>query len=253
MSHALLEVDGLLKRYGGRTALAGVSLVVDEGEAVGVIGPNGSGKSTLLNVISRLVEPDAGAVRFAGNSLLAVPAWKLAPTGITRMFQAPRINGHLTVFENVTLGLYWATGLRQRLLSPAAGDLSPRDRAKIQDLLVGVGLAGREDEGVETLSHFEIRCMELARALVSSPRLILLDEPTAGFSREERVAFLRLLQSARNPRTSIILIEHNFELIVEICERVVVLDAGALVASGAPAVVRSDPAVLDLYFGGGDA
>jgi ABC-type branched-subunit amino acid transport system ATPase component len=253
MSHALLAVDGVWRRYGGRAALAGISLVVEEGEAVGVIGPNGSGKSTLLNVISRLVDPDAGAVRFAGTDLLATPAWKLATVGVTRVFQVPRVSGHLTVAENVALGLYWATGLRQRLVSPAVGDLSRRDHDRVLGLLASVGLAGREHEGPEALSHFELRCAELARALAPHPRLLLLDEPTAGFSQDERVAFLRLLQSVRDPATSIILIEHNFELIVETCDRVAVLDAGALVASGAPAAVRADAAVLDLYFGGADA
>lgn len=250
---ALLVLDGVCKRYGGRTALAGISLAVGAGEAVGVIGPNGSGKSTLLNVVGRLVEPDAGRVRLGGADLLALPACKLAAAGITRVFQAPRLSAHLTVYENVALGLYGTTGLRRRLLSPARGGLPRRDQARVLQLLDDAGLAPFAHDTPRALTHFQLRCAELARALAPRPRLLLLDEPTAGFSREERGAFLRILRSARDAATALVLIEHNFELIVESCDRVLVLDAGERIAEGPPAAVRADPAVLRVYFGGAHA
>lgn len=250
MPDTLLAVDEVWKRYGGRTALAGVSLSVAPGEALGIIGPNGSGKSTLLNVVGRLVEPDAGRVRLAGADLLALPAWKLAAAGITRVFQAPRLSAHLTVYENVALGLYGMTGVRRRLLSPIRGGVSREDHRRVLRLLEDAGLAGCARETPRALTHVQLRCAELARALAPRPRLLLLDEPTAGFSPPERSAFLRLLRSARGPATALVLIEHNFEAIVESCDRVLVLDAGERVAEGPPAAVRADPAVLRVYFGG---
>ncbi|HEX2077261.1 MAG TPA: ATP-binding cassette domain-containing protein [Longimicrobium sp.] len=253
MSAPLLEVGEVWKRYGGRAALAGVSLQVGEGEALGIVGPNGSGKSTLLDVVSRLVEPDAGRVRLAGEDLLARPASKLATHGVARVFQSPRLSAHLTAFENVALGLYRGTTLRQRLLSPATGGVPRREGERVLHWLRAVGLAECARAYPRALTHFQARCAELARALVAQPRLLLLDEPTAGFSREERAAFARLLGSVRAPATAVVLIEHDFELIVETCDRVLVLDAGRPVASGPPAAVRMDPAVLDVYFGGGDA
>jgi branched-chain amino acid transport system ATP-binding protein len=230
----LLEVENVSRRFGGIVALDSVSLDADDGEIVGLIGPNGAGKTTLFNVVTRLYRPDSGLLRFDGRNLLRTPAHRIVRRGIARTFQNVELFDTMTVRENVLVGAHARRGSR---------------RADEVLELVGLGpLAGRL---AASLPHGTRKGVELARALASHPRLLLLDEPAGGLDHEEVEELAGLIRSIRDEfDLGVLLVEHHMNLVMGVSDRVHVLNFGRLIASGPPDEVRRDRAVIDAYLGG---
>lgn len=248
-----LAVESLTVRYGGVTAVRDLSMTVGQGEMCGLIGPNGSGKSTTLGALSRLVKRSEGRLVWQGVDYTRRRPTEVIRLGIARTFQTVRLVATLSVAENVMTGIdagEIGLGLASSFFSSrrfARYERSARERA--DDMLERVGLAGFGGRDVGSLSYGQQRRVELARALVASPKLILLDEPTAGMSASERHEIAELLSSLRAMGTSLLLVEHNLRLISEVCDWVYVMNLGACIASGTPAEVRVNTDVITAYVG----
>jgi branched-chain amino acid transport system ATP-binding protein len=237
---ALLEVRNVTRRFGGVVALDGVSLEAPAGEIVGLIGPNGAGKTTLFNVVTRLYGPDAGEIVFDGESLLGAPAHRIVGRGIARTFQNLALFPTMTVLENVLVGAHTRTRGRRG-----------RDGTRrALSLLDYVGLADVSGREVGSLPYGTQKRVEAARALVSDPKLLLLDEPAGGLGREEVQALEAFIRSMRSDfALTILLVEHHMRLVMGVSDRVHVLDFGRLIASGPPEQVQTDSAVIEAYLG----
>jgi branched-chain amino acid transport system permease protein len=251
-SGVLLEVSGLVKRFRGVTAVAGVSLSVRHGEILGVVGPNGSGKTTLFNVISGLYRPSDGRVQLDGRVISGLRPYRISRLGVARTFQHLRLFRDLTVRENllVTLDRTRITWSWRYVCWPLGVWQHERSlRRQASELLARFGLAqfGRARPGA--LPYGIQRRLELARAMAAGPRLLLLDEPAAGLNGEEQRQLAAIVRSIRDSGVTVVLIEHNMGLVMSLCSRVVVLDSGTVIAEGAPAAVARDPAVLEAYLG----
>jgi len=233
----LLDVEALTVRFGGVGALTGVSLRVEPGQIVGLIGPNGAGKTTLFNVVSGLVRPAAGVVRFRGRPITGLPPFRIARLGIARTFQLVRVLPALSVADNVRVGL--AFGGRRDAERP--GD--PRA------LLAAVGLEGRADEPAGSLPLADRKRLEIARALATRPALLLLDEVLSGVRAAEARGLMALIRDIRRGGTTIIMIEHIMRAIMALSDRVVVLHHGEKIAEGPPDAVAASPAVIEAYLG----
>jgi ABC-type branched-subunit amino acid transport system ATPase component len=246
------RAEGLHKSFGGVRAVQAISLAVPEGAIVAVIGPNGAGKSTLINLLSGIHQPDSGCVLLDGRDLVGVPAWRRARLGIARTFQKIRLFRQLSVLENVTAGFHRHHELRpwQYVLHGAAFRADRRRaEAEAMERLAFVGLADRAGDRAGALPYGQQRMLEVARALATRPRLFMLDEPAAGLNVAEVEFLTERLVGLRRHGTTILVVEHNMDLVMTAADRVLVMDHGERLSEGTPAAVQGDPAVIAAYLG----
>lgn len=253
-TQAVLSTRGLTKRFGGLTAVDGLDMEVEQGEIVSLVGPNGSGKTTFFNLISGIYPSDAGRVLLDGRDISHLPAHRIAQQGMARTFQTIRLFNNLSVLDNVLVGAHrWLqTPLWQALFRPPAlrrREIRARERAMEILSIFGQRLIPRLDQPVFSLSYANRRRVEIARALAAEPRLLLLDEPTAGMNPSETAELVEQVQAIRDRGSTILLIEHKLYVINEISDRVVVLDHGAKIAEGTAEYVRNDERVIEAYLG----
>ena len=239
----LLEVDDVVVQFGGVTAVDHAGFVAEAGRITGLIGPNGAGKTTCFNVISGLQKPTRGAVRFQGRSVTRLPVNRRARRGMGRTFQRLEAFGSLSVRDNVRVARDIHRGLRG-LVRPATAD--------VDGLLERVGIAAYADERADSIPTGTARLLELARCLAGDPTLLLLDEPSSGLDESETEAFGRLLTELAAEGRGILMVEHDMDLVMSVCDDLHVLDFGAGIASGPPAEIRANPLVQQAYLGYSD-
>jgi branched-chain amino acid transport system ATP-binding protein len=248
---ALLEVQDVTVRFGGLTALDSVSADISAGEVVGIIGPNGAGKTTLFNVICGFNRPDLGSLRWQGNPLRRHQPRQLARLGIARTLQGLGLFPHLTVLENVMVGAtkHSRAWIGSALLALPRGDRDEQQlRTRSLDVLTRLDVVDLADRLPGQLPYGVQKRVALARALVAEPKLLLLDEPASGLSSDEMRDLADLLRDLTS-EVAVLLVEHHMDLVMEVCDRIVVLDFGRVIATGSPAEVRDDQRVLEAYLG----
>ncbi|NTU81237.1 MAG: ABC transporter ATP-binding protein [Chloroflexales bacterium] len=254
---ALLEAKGITKIFGGLTAVNDVTLSVEEGSIVSVIGPNGAGKTTFFNVLTGIYKPERGSISFDGQELIGRRPDQIAATGIMRTFQNIRLFGNMTVLENVLIGMHARLNARLLPILASTGGVKREEaqaRERARELLAYVGLHGKRDELAKNLPYGDQRRLEIARALAGSPKLILLDEPTAGMNPNETAEATNLIRRLRDERhVTVVLIEHDMRLVMSLSEHITVLDYGTKIAEGDANVIRSNPRVIEAYLGKGAA
>ena len=254
--NAILEIAGLNRRFGGLQAIDRCEFSVREGSITGLIGPNGAGKSTLFNIVSGFLNPDSGEVRFEGRRIDGKAPYAVARLGLRRTFQIPRELKRMSVLENLMLVPEGQFG--DRILSVVLPDARVREEeranaATAREVLQMVGLETKADAPSALLSGGQKKLLELARCLMSRPRLMLLDEPTAGVNPTLIRDLMDVMRQVHASGITLLIIEHNMNVVMELCERIVVLDRGHVIAAGTPSEIQENRQVLDAYLGGADA
>jgi branched-chain amino acid transport system ATP-binding protein len=250
----ILNLNGVTKHFGGLTAISDMSLTVSDGEILGLIGPNGAGKSTLFNLISGVYPASSGSITFAEQAIGGLRPSALCKLGIARTFQKIRVFKHLSVIKNVTIGSHCRThaSLFASITRPAwLKDEERKVIEKGEGLLDFVGLAHRSKDEARELSHGEQRLLEIARALATDPKLLLLDEPAAGLSTGDSVGLMKMVSKIRQRGVTVVIIEHDMEVVMGLSDRVVVLNYGKKLFEGTPQAAQKDEQVIAAYLGTG--
>ena len=246
MADALLDIDGVSKRFGGVIASDAISLAIPEGELHAIIGPNGAGKTTLIGQLAGEIVPDAGRIRFEGLDITGLPIFRRSQLGLARSFQVTSLFLDFTALDNVALAVQAHAGHSFRFWRDARSE--PELRTAARAALARVGLAGRGDVIVSNLSHGEHRQLEIAMALATTPRMLLLDEPMAGMGPEESARMVKTLRELKRELT-ILLIEHDMDAVFALADRITVLVYGRIIASGSPEAIRANAEVRQAYLG----
>ena len=253
MTAPLLDIKGLTISFGGLVAVDSLDLRVDSGEIVGLIGPNGAGKTTVFNCISRFYDPDRGVIRFKGRDITRSRSHEVMELGIARTFQNVELCRSMTALGNLLVGehvVIHSGVIRDGLRLPGVGANEARATARADEMLALLGLAAYRDRVVSTLPFGLQKVVELGRALVSRPALLLLDEPTAGADKHEIQGLADLIRAMRQRfDLSVLVVEHDMSFVMGLCDRLYVLDFGRRIAHGAPDLVRNDRAVIEAYLG----
>lgn len=250
----LLKINGLSKSFGGVHALQNLDYAVERGKVHSVIGPNGAGKTTLFNMVTGIYAPSRGQVRFDGEDITGLPVHALCALGISRSFQNLQIFFNMTVLENVMVGrhLHCRRGFLQSLLhTPAIVRSDERARRKAIELLEWVGLADYIDSPADALPYGALKRMEVARALASEPKLLLLDEPAAGLNNKETQEIDALIHQISSSEVTVILVEHDMRLVMGVSDHILVIDHGQKLAEGTAQEIRQNPEVIAAYLGSG--
>lgn len=248
----LLEVSDIKKSFGGVAAIGGVSFTLEGGRVLALIGPNGAGKSTMFNVVSGTYRPSAGKVRFAGQDVTDAGPVTMSRLGVARTFQKIRLFKALTVRENVLIGSQSAAPLppwRHLFGGSAARDAARVTHGFVFSLLELVGLRGQENVRADTLSYGQQRMLEIARALATKPKLLLIDEPAAGLNHAEAEHLVNRLRHIREMGLTLMLVEHNMDLVMDIADEIVVMNFGKKLAQGTPREIQENPDVIRAYLG----
>ena len=248
----LLEIDHVTMQFGGLTALNDVDFQIRSGEILGLIGPNGAGKTTCFNVMTGVYQATRGMVRFEGRNLAKTDRHKITKLGIARTFQNIRLFPDMTAVENVMVGAdtHHTTSVISALLHlPKHSREEKAGLAKAHELLDFMGIGDRADDAAKNLPYGYQRRLEIARAMATEPKLLCLDEPAAGFNPAEKIELMGLIRTIRDQGYTVLLIEHDMNLVMGVTDRIVVLDFGRKIAEGSPAEIRANPAVIAAYLG----